>query len=118
MILPLEIEKNFIDFDVCIRRESRNAFSEDVFDDIKVYWNKRSLFGKITRKTTVYSFERYKDLNKYHLQPEAESFIKRLEELKKPKKNILENLKKEFSGNDDFSLGVQHAISIIEKEYA
>lgn len=123
MILSKEMEDGFLGYDVSTRREVEH-YRTEMYDDVFVHWEKKNMFGKIKRQSTEFSFKRLRlsDSKKdtFKMVGSCEKFIDRMSSLFKEKNKVdnktIEELRKEFSGNDDFSLGVQHAISILEEK--
>lgn len=123
MIISKEMEDGFLGYDVSTRREEEH-YRTEMYDDVFVHWEKKNIFGKIKRQSEKFSFKRLRTSDNkkdsFHMVGSCEKFIGRMSSLLKEKNKIddktVEELKKEFSGNDDFSLGVQHAISILEEK--
>jgi len=123
MIISKEMEDGFLGYDTSIRKEEEH-YRTEMYDDVFVHWEKKNIFGKVKRQSEKFSFKRLKTSNNitdtFEMVSSCKNFVNRMSSLLKEKNNVddktVDELKKEFSGSDDFSLGVQHAISILEEK--
>ncbi len=120
MILTKEMEDGFLGYDTAIRNAEEH-YEKEMYDDVFVHWEKKNIFGKIIRNSKKFSFKRFKTTKgltaTFAMTSACENFIKRLHSLLEERygNDIIKKLVEEFSGNDDFSLGVQHALSVLKE---
>ena len=121
MILTKKMEDGFIAYDISTRSEGELSSERCVYDDVFVHWEEKTVFG-LKRMTKKFVFKRLKvyvtEGYSYNKVDACITFCKRLNSLQNKNgaegRAIVAKLKEEFSGSDDYSMGVQYALSVLE----